>query len=85
MHTRYRHERLDADGMRCPHCPAPVDELCRGEAVPRFCQLVDATHPDYQPAYKRILVRDDYEIIPGVDVEVPKATGGCCDGSPYPD
>jgi hypothetical protein len=46
--------------VRCPHCPTPKDELCRGEQIQRFCQLVDPEHPDYNPEYKRILVRDDY-------------------------
>jgi hypothetical protein len=48
--------------MRCNHCPAPVGELCRGiesgaTGVKRFCELVDPSRPDYQPAYIRILVR----------------------------
>jgi hypothetical protein len=50
--------------MRCPHCPAPKDEICRGEEeVPRYCQLVNPGHPDYQPQYIRILVKDDYIVV----------------------
>jgi hypothetical protein len=46
--------------MRCQNCPAHKLEQCRGEGVPRFCQLVDPTHPDHDPAYVRILVQDDH-------------------------
>jgi hypothetical protein len=78
--------------MRCPHCPAPEGELCRGEKIKRFCQLVDSTHPDYNPAYKRILVKDDVEVTdemraewmaqamiadPGLIERMAKG-GGCC-------
>jgi hypothetical protein len=49
--------------MRCPHCPAPNGELCRGETVPHFCALVDPSGPIYNPAFIRILVRDDYQAV----------------------
>lgn len=45
--------------MRCSHCPAPSDDLCRGEQTPHFCNLVNPDHLSYAPAYIRILVRDD--------------------------
>ncbi len=50
--------------MRCPHCPAPDGELCRGEAIPHFCRLVNPADPIYTPAYVRILVRDDVIVDP---------------------
>ena len=42
---------------RCPHCP--VDERapgCEGQLVGRFCELVDPTRADYNPAYRDLLL-----------------------------
>lgn len=35
---------------RCDHCPR-VGSPCRGEHLPRLCELVDPSHPDHAPAY----------------------------------
>lgn len=48
--------------MRCPHCPAPAGELCRGEANPHFCHLVDPANPNRNTDYARILVKDDVQV-----------------------
>ena len=75
--------------MRCPHCPAGPGD-CRGEAVRRFCELVDPASESYLPAYARILLTDDVHVTdeqraesflqamihaPGI---VPESLGGCC-------
>ncbi len=74
--------------MRCSHCPAPIEEHCRGEEVNRFCDFVNPSHPQYDPAYKRILVRDDHQ----GPIEMPPRTSEsneaasylpCCGGNPY--
>jgi len=52
-------QRDDYLSMRCPHCPAPLTELCRGEAIRHFCDLVNPLSSIYTPAFTRILVRDD--------------------------
>ena len=36
--------------MKCPHCPRS-GSACRGERVPRLCELVDPDHPDCRPEY----------------------------------
>ena len=36
--------------MKCGHCPRG-GAACRGESVPRLCQLVDPSHPDHRPEY----------------------------------
>ncbi len=39
--------------MKCPHCPQIGP--CRGESIPRLCQLVDPSRADHNPAYLRAL------------------------------
>lgn len=48
--------------MRCPHCP--ISGPCRGENAARLCELVDPTHPAYNPAYLRVLVPTDPHRVP---------------------
>jgi hypothetical protein len=47
--------------VRCDHCPAPAEELCRGESIAHYCRLVDPQSEIYTPAFIRILIRDDHE------------------------
>ncbi len=79
--------------MRCAHCPAPTDELCRGEATGHFCRLVDPADTIYTPAYVRILVRDDHVVDPLAPLDLSglkaAASGGATDrigpcGAPCP-
>jgi len=72
--------------MRCPHCPALIGELCRGEAIPHFCRLVNPVDPIYTPAFVRILVRDDVIVDQDLDRldsayaregTEPRRDGGC--------
>lgn len=48
--------------MRCPHCPVPIAEVCRGIDVPHLCHLVGPANPDRRPEYERILVCDDVQV-----------------------
>jgi len=71
--------------MRCPHCPAPPSEVCRGEAVPHFCRLVDPADLN-RLEFVRILVRDDVILteLPDPLAAAHRAAGtgpsrgGCC-------
>lgn len=44
--------------MRCGHCPRP-GLPCRGEAVPRLCELVDPTSAGRRPEYLAALAIDE--------------------------
>lgn len=52
---------------RCDHCPRVGVGPCRGESLPRLCELVDATGPAYRPEYLAALAPPD-----GVVVEPPR-------------
>jgi hypothetical protein len=43
---------------RCPPCPVPANLDCPAITLPhpRFCILIDRTHPDYDPAYIPLLI-----------------------------
>jgi hypothetical protein len=43
--------------MRCPNCPIPPDLGCIGERAKRICDLVNPSHPDYQPGYRDTIPR----------------------------
>jgi hypothetical protein len=43
---------------RCRHCPAAPGSPCAGASIARLCELVDASHPDFNPAYLRLLDGD---------------------------
>jgi hypothetical protein len=72
--------------MRCQHCKAPENEVCRGERLGIFCRKMDPTDPMHDPSFERILVRDDVvlaeQILPP---EPPPSSGSgpCCGGNPY--
>jgi hypothetical protein len=40
---------------RCRHCPVAPGTPCAGGAVRRFCELVDPSHVDHDPAYRDAL------------------------------
>jgi hypothetical protein len=61
----------------CDHCPVK-GENCRGLDVRRFCELMDANHPAYNPEYLKVLVVP-YE----VPKEQPPMKSGCCGGNAY--
>jgi hypothetical protein len=44
-----------AESPRCRHCPVAPGSSCAGAEIPRLCELVDASHPDFAPAYLRLL------------------------------
>jgi hypothetical protein len=48
-------EPIVLDVARCPHCPIERGLACEGLRVRRLCELVDPTHPAYNPEYLSLL------------------------------
>jgi hypothetical protein len=51
----------------CFNCPVADNLACRGESVPRYCELIDPKNPAYNAAYKDIILQaaeDDVEYPP---------------------
>ncbi len=74
--------------MKCVHCPIDVDAGCIGERARRLCDLIDPSHPAYQPDYRETIqahpphVEDPDLIIARVEAMAKQAPrgGGCCGG-----
>lgn len=60
--------------MNCERCP--LASKCRGEEIPRLCELIDPDHPDYEPAYIDALEPTPPD--PHEADESPPDGPGCC-------
>ena len=47
----------------CDHCPLG-GRACQGLEIPRLCDLVDPSHPNYTPSYLAVLAPDRIEYEP---------------------
>jgi hypothetical protein len=57
---------------RCSRCPVAAESRCRGQKVPRLCELVDSADPAYNPAYVALLRLSDLdERVPSEKVGEP--------------
>jgi len=43
---------------RCRRCPVAPGSSCAGTSIARLCELVDPSHPDFNPSYLRLLGGD---------------------------
>jgi hypothetical protein len=51
---------------RCEHCPLPLDRDCKGQKFPRFCDLVNPNHPQFDIRYRQNLDEEHQNIYPSL-------------------
>jgi hypothetical protein len=76
----------DAYTMKCANCPLLNDaENCPAlaSAVPRYCDLVNPSHPAFDALYagflRRLVSRHEaVQVAPVAPLPVPRVSGGCC-------
>jgi hypothetical protein len=49
--------RIAGHEQRCILCPCPENLRCSGLDVRRFCELIDPTCPQFNPAYRGVIVQ----------------------------
>jgi hypothetical protein len=71
---------------RCIRCPVDADRPCRGEAVPRFCELLDPAEPAYDPGYAQVVERLSAQDLdrppPAATIAALRAVRACAFRSP---
>jgi hypothetical protein len=50
--------RIAGHEQRCMACPCPDNLRCSGLDVRRFCELIDPTCPQFDPAYRGVIVQE---------------------------
>jgi hypothetical protein len=50
--------RIARHEQRCIACPCPDNLRCSGLDVRRFCELIDPTCPQFNPAYRGVIVQE---------------------------
>jgi hypothetical protein len=51
----------------CVRCPVAEEISCAGFLVPRFCELIDPSCPQYDPGYLQVIVRESRPLRPSDD------------------
>jgi hypothetical protein len=51
----------------CIRCPVDDKTSCAGFLVPRFCELIDPSCPQYEPSYLQVIVRESRRLRPSDD------------------
>jgi hypothetical protein len=51
----------------CVRCPVADETSCAGILVPRFCELIDPSCPQYDPGYLQVIVRESGQPRPSDD------------------
>jgi hypothetical protein len=76
--------------MTCRYCPLRDADHCRGQDVPRYCELLDPAHPAYDPRFGPIVIAETARFAHPDLARLDRALaaagtgrkpGGCCPGA----
>jgi hypothetical protein len=42
----------------CVRCPVADETACAGILIPRFCELINPSCPQYDPGYLQVIIRE---------------------------